>query len=152
LDQANDFAHVDFASYLKQLTAHLCHSYGVSAHAMAVHTHAQDIWLKTDVAVACGLIVHELVSNALRHGFPESRAGAIHVSIDCQNRQYCLTVADNGVGLPAEFSLHTTTSLGLKLVLALVNQLSGQLEFESHGGTRFRITFADDSVSESSVA
>jgi two-component sensor histidine kinase len=152
LDQANDFARVDFARYLQQLTAHLCHSYGMNAQAMAVHTHAQDIWLKTDVAVACGLIVHELVSNALKHGFPEGRAGAIYVSMDHKNRQYRLTVADNGVGLPAEFSLHTTTSLGLKLVLALVNQLSGQIECESHGETRFRITFVDDSVSESSVA
>jgi two-component sensor histidine kinase len=148
LDQANDFAHVDFSSYLKQLTAHLCHSYGVSAHAMAVYTHAPDIWVKTDVAVACGLIVHELVSNALKHGFPEGRAGAIHVSMEHKNCQYMLTVTDNGIGLPAECNLHTTTSLGFKLVLALANQLSGHLECESHGGTRVRITFADDSVSE----
>ena len=112
----------------------------------------QDIWLNTDVAGACGLIVHELVSNALKHGFPDGRAGAIQVSMDHQHRQYRLTVTDNGRGLPAEFNLHTTTSLGFKLVLALANQLSGHLECESHGGTRFRITFADDSGSESSVA
>jgi two-component sensor histidine kinase len=152
LDQATDFARVDFARYLQQLTTHLYHSYGVSAHAMAMHTHAQNIWLNTDVAVACGLIVHELVSNALKHGFPDGREGAIRVSMDHQHRQYRLTVADNGVGFPAALNLHTTTSLGFKLVLALANQLSGHLEVESHGGTRVSITFADDSVSEPSVA
>jgi two-component sensor histidine kinase len=152
LDQANDFARVDFARYLQQLTTHLCHSYGVNAQAMAMHTHAQDIWLKTDVAVACGLIVHELVSNALKHGFPDGREGAIQVSMDHLNRQYRLTVTDNGIGLPAALNLHTPTSLGFKLVLALANQLCGHIEVESHGGTRVRITFADDSVSEPSVA
>jgi two-component sensor histidine kinase len=119
---------------------------------IAIHTHAQDIWLNTEVAGACGLIVHELVSNSLKHGFPDGRTGAIHVSIGHKNRQYILTVADNGVGLPAECHLHTPTSLGFKLVLALTNQLRGHLECESRDGTRVSITFADDSVSEPSVA
>jgi two-component sensor histidine kinase len=148
LDQANDFARVDFARYLQQLNTHLCHSYGMNTKAIAIQTHAQDIWLNTEVAGACGLIVHELVSNSLKHGFPDGHEGEIHVSMDYKNSQYILTVADNGVGLPAEFNLHTTKSLGFKLVLALANQLSGHLEFESHGGTRFSITFADDSVRE----
>jgi two-component sensor histidine kinase len=152
LDQANDFARVDFARYLQQLTTHLYHSYRMNTHAIAIHTHAQDIWLNTEVAGACGLIVHELVSNALKHGFPDDRAGAIQVSMDHQNRQYCLTVRDTGIGLPAALNLHTPTSLGFKLVLALANQLSGHLECESHGGTRVSITFAADSVSEPSVA
>jgi two-component sensor histidine kinase len=152
LDQANDFARVDFARYLQQLTTHLCQSYGMNAQAIVMHTHAQDIWLKTEVAGTCGLLVHELVSNALKHGFPDGRAGAIHVSMDHKHHQYRLIVADNGVGLPGELNLHTPTSLGFKLVLALANQLSGHLEVESHGGTRVRITFADDSVSEPSVA
>jgi two-component sensor histidine kinase len=152
LDQANDFARVDFARYLQQLTTHLYHSYGMNTKAIAMHTHARDIWLNTEVAGACGLIVHELVSNALKHGFPEGRAGVIQVSMEHKHSQYMLTVTDNGVGLPAECNLHTTHSLGFKLVLALANQLSGHLECESHGGTRFRITFADASVGESSVA
>jgi two-component sensor histidine kinase len=152
LDQATDFARVDFARYLQQLTTHLYHAYGVSARAIAIHTQAQDIWLKTDVAVACGLIVHELVSNALKHGFPDGREGAIQVSMEHQHRQYRLTVTDNGIGLPAAFNPQTTQSLGFKLVLALANQLSGHLACESHGGTRVSITFADDSASESSAA
>jgi two-component sensor histidine kinase len=152
LDQAHDFARVDFASYLRQLTTHLGHSYGVPARAVAMHTHARDVWLRTEVAVPCGLIVHELVSNALKHGFPDSRAGAIHVSMAHQNGQYTLTVTDNGIGLPADCDLHTTQSLGFKLVLALANQLSGHLAYASHGGTQFRLTFADDPVGESSAA
>ena len=152
LDQAHDFARVDFARYLQQLTTHLCHSYGMNAKAIAMHTHAQDIWLNTEVAGACGLIVHELVSNALKHGFPDGGAGAIHVSMDHTHRQYRLPVTDHGIGLPAAFHLHTPTSLGFKLILALANQLSAHLAFERHGGTRFSLTFADTSVSEPSVA
>jgi PAS domain S-box-containing protein len=152
LDQAHDFAQVDFASYLQQLNTHLYHSYGMQAKAIVIQTHARDIWLNPDVAGACGLIVHELVSNALKHGFPQGRDGAIHVSMNHQNHQYLLTVTDNGIGLPADFRLHTTTSLGFKLILALANQLSGHLACESHGGTRISLTFADDSGSESSVA
>jgi two-component sensor histidine kinase len=152
LDPATDFARVDFARYLQQLTTHLSQAYGVRAHALAIHTQAHNIWLKTDVAVVCGLIVHELVSNALKHGFPEGRDGAIQVSMEHQPRQYRLTVADNGIGLPAAWTLHTATSLGFKLVLALANQLSGHLEVERRGGTRVRLTFADDSVREPSVA
>jgi two-component sensor histidine kinase len=131
---------------LQQLTTHLCHSYGMNTRAIAMQTHAQDIWLNTEVAGACGLIVHELVSNALKHGFPDGRAGEIHVSMDHKNGQYILTVTDNGIGLPAAFNLHTTISLGFKLVFALTNQLSGHLGCESRGGTRLSITFADNSV------
>jgi two-component sensor histidine kinase len=152
LDQAADFARVDFARYLQQLITHLGHSYGMTTQAMAMHTHARDIWLNTEVAGACGLIVHELVSNALKHGFPDGREGEIHVSMEHKDRQYILTVTDNGIGLPAEFNFHTPTSLGFKLVLALANQLSGQLACESQGGTRVSITFADDSVSGPAVA
>jgi two-component sensor histidine kinase len=151
LDQAADFARVDFARYLQQLTTHLYYSYGMNTQAIVMQTHAQDIWLNTEVAGACGLIVHELVSNALKHGFPDGRGGAIQVSMDHRNRQYLLTVTDNGIGLPAELNLHTPTSLGFRLVLALVSQLSGHLECQGHGGTQFRITFADNLARESSV-
>jgi two-component sensor histidine kinase len=152
LDQATDFSRVDFARYLQQLITHLGHSYGMHTHAIAMHTHAHDIWLNPDVAGTCGLIVHELVSNALKHGFPDGREGAIQVSMDHTHGQYRLIVTDNGRGLPAALNLHTPTSLGFKLVLALTTQLSGHLAWESHGETRFSITFADHSGREPSMA
>jgi two-component sensor histidine kinase len=146
LDQASDFSRVDFARYMHQLTTHLCHSYGVSANALRVKTDAPGVLLNTEVAVTCGLLVHEFVSNSLKHGFPDDRKGEIQVSMHHQDRQYTLSVTDNGIGLPADFTPHTSQSLGFKLVLALTNQLNGTLEFESHGKTRFSITFGDDSV------
>jgi two-component sensor histidine kinase len=146
LDQASDFSRVDFARYMNQLTTHLCNSYGVSAKANIVKTYAQGVLLNTEVAVTCGLIVHEFVSNSLKHAFPDDRKGEIHVYMQHKNSQYILTVTDNGIGLPADFTPQTSKSLGFRLVLALANQLNGNLDFESHGETRFSITFADDSV------
>jgi two-component sensor histidine kinase len=118
----------------------------VDDKAIVIRTNARELSLNTEVAVPCGLIVHELVSNSLKHAFPNEREGEIRVDMYHKNSQYILTVADNGIGLPADFSPHTSKSLGFKLVLALANQLNGQLDFESHGGTRFSITFAEESV------
>ena len=146
LYQASDFSEVDFSRYMNQLTTHLCHSYGVRANAIVVKTDARGVLLNTEVAVTCGLIVHEFVSNSLKHAFPDDRKGEIHVSMHHKDSQYILTVTDNGIGLPADFTPRTSTSLGFRLVLALANQLNGNLNFESHGETRFTVTFAEDSV------
>jgi two-component sensor histidine kinase len=146
LDQASDFSQVDFSRYMNQLTTHLCNSYGVNAKAIVVKTYVSGVLLNTEVAVACGLIVHELVSNSLKHAFADDRKGEIRVYMHHKNSQYTLTVTDNGIGLPAAFTPQTSKSLGFRLILALANQLNGNLDFESNGETRFSITFADDSV------
>jgi two-component sensor histidine kinase len=93
--------------------------------------------------VPCGLIVNELVSNALKHAFVDGREGEIHVSL-CSDPDNLvrLAVADNGVGFPGQVDFHNTKSLGMQLVNTLVQQLDGQIELRNGEGTRFEIAFA----------
>lgn len=105
--------------------------------------------LNLDTAIACGLLINELVSNALKHGFPHREAaenakmmGEITIVFSqVSEGTLFLEVKDNGVGLPKEVNIGETNSLGLRLVRALTRQLRGQLEIQTQGGTVFHLTF-----------
>jgi two-component sensor histidine kinase len=106
-----------------------------------------DITLDIDTVIPCALIINELVSNSLKHAFPDSwrqtgGAGEIRIDFhrDADNR-FALTVTDNGVGLPAGFDVQHCESLGLKLVGVLVKQLRGVLHRKPGAGAGFTITF-----------
>jgi two-component sensor histidine kinase len=104
-----------------------------------------DVQLDLDRAVPCGLIVNELVSNALKHAFPDDRAGRLCVELEpFGDKQLVLVVGDNGVGLPADLDYHRADSLGLQLVDDLTQQLNGNIMVNRDGGTTFTITFDTD--------
>jgi two-component sensor histidine kinase len=93
------------------------------------------------VAVPCGLIINELVSNSLKYAFP-SGTGEIRIELYANNsHDLTLLVSDNGIGIPPDLDLENLNSLGLQLVKNLVSQLGGSLKINSDGGTEFRITF-----------
>ncbi|MCI0542046.1 MAG: sensor histidine kinase, partial [Verrucomicrobiales bacterium] len=93
--------------------------------------------------IPCGLIINELVTNSLKHAFPGGEPGKIVVELrDLPGRNYCLAVWDNGVGLPANFRIDATRSLGLRLVRTLTEQVGGKLHVASDKGARFEITFS----------
>jgi two-component sensor histidine kinase len=95
-----------------------------------------------DVAIPCGLIVNELVSNSLKHAFPDGREGEIDVRFHTtQNGQFALAIGDDGIGLPEGLDFRATQTLGLQLVNRLVHQLEGVIELSRSGGTRFEIRF-----------
>ncbi|OQX84458.1 hypothetical protein B6D60_09315, partial [candidate division KSB1 bacterium 4484_87] len=104
-----------------------------------------DVPLSMEQAIPCGLIVNELISNALKYAFPKSvtKSKKIEVKIKAQENGIVeLIVRDNGVGLPKEFDIHKTDSLGLKLVATLAeNQLDGELKLNRRYGTKFTIRF-----------
>ena len=105
---------------------------------------ADDITLHVDHAVACGQIVSELLSNSLNHAFPKTLSGTIEVSLHRRDGSMIeLVVADDGVGLPEDFDLEQTETLGMRLINALAMQLSGVVNVESSGGTRVQITFPE---------
>jgi len=107
--------------------------------------------LSLDVAVPCGLIVNELVSNALKHAFPDARQGVVRVTMSQGNGERdeidstgcTLVIQDTGVGIPDTLDLQQTPTLGLQLVPTLVDQLGGRLIFDRSGGTTATIRFQD---------
>jgi PAS domain S-box-containing protein len=144
LYQSKDLASIDLAAYIRNLAAHLFGSYGVNAHAIALKINVDDVFLNVDMAIPCGLIINELVSNCLKHAFPGSQRGEIHIELRSGgDHQFTLTVSDNGVGFPKEVDFRKTESLGLQLVNTLTEQLGGSVKLEQQGGTAFTITFTE---------
>ncbi len=143
LYQTRDLARVDFGEYIQNLAAYLFRSYQISAGQVALNVKATDIFLDINIAVPCGLIINELISNALKHAFPGGRPGEIWIEWQAVGeRQLILTVGDNGVGFPASLDFQQTPSLGLQLVNTLVEQLEGTIDLKRNGGTEFTIAFA----------
>lgn len=137
-----DLARLDFGDYLRVLVAHLYRSYRPHAAPITLNLDAPALSMSVDVAVPCGLIVNELVANALKHAFPEGRSGEVTVRLaQAGGGRLRLTVADNGVGMPDEFQLEQTSSLGLQLAVMLAKQIEGTIEMKRDPGTRFDITF-----------
>ncbi len=142
LYQAKDLARINFAGYIRDLAASLFRSYKGKSAAIALKIHIDDVSLSIDAAVPCGLIINELVSNALKHAFRMSNKGEICIEL-CMNleHQFVLIVSDNGAGFPINLDFQNTESLGLQLVNTLAAQLRGSVELNSNGGTEFKITF-----------
>lgn len=140
LYRSPDLAHVDFNTYLHRLAQHLLSFYGVDQDRIrvSISTNAD---LTLSEAIPCGLIVNELLTNCLKHGFPQARSGNIQVSLNCESHQYMLEVADDGVGLPPHFDLEEPASLGLKLVSVLARQLRGDFRSLETEGTRIAVVF-----------
>ena len=142
LYQSSDLAQIDFASYLKGLVTYLAQSYRTNSSKVMIKTESQNVFLDIDSAIPCGLIINELVSNSLKYAFPENNAGCIEIIFEEPTRDtFVLVVRDDGVGLPAGFDPAKTTSLGLKLVINLVQQLNGSLTMGSTNGVSYEIKF-----------
>jgi two-component sensor histidine kinase len=143
LYQSNDLAKIDFSTYLHSLVSFLAQTYQVRTDCIEIQVETEKILLDLDTAIPCGLIVNELVSNSLKYAFPNGQPGKIRVSCSHYNdRQYSLVVWDNGVGLPPDFNISQSTSLGLKLVNSLINQIDGSLNLERTKGARYEILFS----------
>jgi len=99
-------------------------------------------------AVPCGLIVNELLTNALKHAFPEGRQGRIKVAFGSDETQWRLEVSDDGMGLPADIDSQNVNSMGLQLIHLLVQQLGGNLNVVRNSGTQFVISFPRNSLSD----
>jgi len=147
LYQSDNFARIDLQYYLDSLTAHLHSSYQGSRN-IHVSVAASGIKMGLDSAVPCGLLITELVTNAIKYAFPEGQpcSGAvgceIAVSATWDGAAYTLAVADNGAGLPAGLDWTKTNTLGLVLVKMLgQHQLQGKIEVDCTCGTTFRLRF-----------
>jgi two-component sensor histidine kinase len=146
LYQTEDLARVNVAEYIRSLTSYLFQSYGPGADRIKLEVDVANLLLGIDIAVPCGLIINELLSNALKHAFPGNAKGSIRVGFSTgPDGRYTLVVGDNGVGFPEGSDFRQTRSLGLQLVRTLVNQLEGTIELDRSGGTQFQIVFGKPS-------
>jgi PAS domain S-box-containing protein/excisionase family DNA binding protein len=142
LYQVSDMASFHLAPYVQRLSETLLRAYGGEAGRVTLTIHLEAVTLPLDSAVPFGLILHELLSNALKHAFPDGQAGAITLDLRATPDQHVtLRVADSGVGVPDGFDLYQTDSLGLQLVCALTEQLGGTLSVARQGGTTVTLTF-----------
>lgn len=145
LYESHDLSNIDFPDYIRQLSSRLFRSYQVRADRIELKTEIADVRIGVDLAVPCGLILNELVSNSLKYAFPEGQAGAISIRVErMHDSSAVLTVADDGVGLPPEVGFWSTKTLGLRLVRSLVRQLDGEIDVAGPPGAEYRIRFSVD--------
>ena len=144
LYRSENFANIDFAEYIKSLTSDLFRAYKGTGRIAFKMDIEEDVSLSIDTAIPCGLIINELVSNSLKHAFPEGREGEIGISIRSIEDELELVVSDNGVGMPQNLDIRKTESLGLHLVSILAEgQLHGEINLDRSEGTLFTIKFKE---------
>ena len=155
LYQAPDLAQINFSEYIKSLVIYLYRSYTIDSAAITIDISVENVFLPIDLAIPCGLIVNELVSNCLKYAFPGGRHGRVTVKFiqkdtpagkaGQQGKGYVLHVSDDGVGFPKDFDLSGEETLGLQLVKMLTKELDGDITYNSsiRAGTAITITFPE---------
>ena len=142
LYRSTNLARIAFAPYCRSLCVQIFQSFGVSPTRIHLERRIDDVTLAIDQAVPCGLIINELVSNSLKHAFPDERSGRITLELRAApDGVTLLRIADDGVGLPPGFDLRRSKTLGLQLAFRLARQLRGALEIEPGAGASFLLTF-----------
>lgn len=142
LYRSQDFAEVNLSEYVQTLTANLFHTYRIQPESVKLSVDVDPgVLVNLDKAIPCGLILNELMTNALKHGFHDRLSGEVRVLLKKQFDRVYLMVENDGHTLPESFELQKIQSMGLRLVNALVDQVNGNLEIQRSGKTRFKITF-----------
>lgn len=168
LHGSRDVETLDFSAYLRKLTDELLTSYTSGREKISLQLEVEEVYFGMDLAIPLGIIINELVSNSLKHAFPEGK-GHIHIKLCRQKSQkgenpvskieetektevdknksddslFTLIVSDNGIGFPEEFDFRHMDSLGLQLVNTLVEQIEGIIELKRNKGTIFKLNFKD---------
>ncbi len=142
LYRSTNLAEINFGEYLEDLVTNLFHSYNISDNRIQLRVLAEPIALNLETATPCGLIANELVSNTLKHAFPDGANGT--VSVECYqtgDREIHLFVKDNGIGFPQNLDFRKTNSMGFQVVCTLTEQLEGSIELSKQTGTAFHLKF-----------
>jgi len=152
LYESEDLTKIEISSYIKTLAFTLHETYDQKDFNVEINVDIEDVYLGIDVAIPCGLIVNELISNSLQHAFQNTNDNLnndnknlinINMFIDKPNEHYVLIYSDNGKGISEDIDVKTTNTLGLQLVYGLTQQIKGNIELNRSGGTKFTISFKD---------
>ncbi len=146
------FANVDMKNYLESLLRHLVTSYFPTGNRIGFETDLDPVWISMEKAIPCGLIVNELISNSLKHAFPENTPGKISVVLKVQGKHLHLTVKDDGVGIPSiqewfgigktANQIESSDSLGLMIIRSLCSQLKAEVDLKNSEGTSVCLIFS----------
>ncbi|MGZ7107774.1 MAG: sensor histidine kinase, partial [Methanobacterium sp.] len=159
LYQSKDISKINFAEYIPQLASDLYRSYEISPF-IDLEVKADDILLDINKALPCGLIINELITNSIKHAFPEIKnykypgeisasnsnrikKGKININFSNISDVYELNISDNGIGYPDNLDIEKTETLGLRLVNSLKGQLNSEIELKNNEGANFRLTFRE---------
>lgn len=142
LYESKQFGRVSLTGQIRDQIAGLSNIYSHKGHEISCEIHTEEVFLPVDQAIPCALVVNEILSNAYKHAFRGRKKGTIEISAVRENDRISITVRDDGIGLPADFDISRTSSLGLKLIRTLVShQLKGSLTMKSRDGTEMSVEF-----------
>lgn len=144
LYQTNDFSQINFSEYVVSLSQNLVHSYEVFDNFVNLNLQVKEVSLNLDQSIPCGLLINELISNALKYAFPKKKKGTITIDLFEKDKTVFLSVKDNGIGLPENIDYRDTGTLGLQLVITLTEQLGGKIELDNTKGANYSLTFKKD--------
>jgi two-component sensor histidine kinase len=141
LYHTGNFSQIEFSQYIYSLTTNLIHSYSYEKGNIKLETDFEKTFLSLDQAIPCGLIVNEIISNALKYAFDPEVGGEIFCSIVTKDNNIELRIGDNGVGMSSEIDYRNSDTLGLQLIYTLIEQLSATIDVDTESGTKYFITF-----------
>lgn len=141
LYQSKNFEMVNFTEYISTLAKNLVHSYTLSNKNIKLILTLDNLALNLDLSIPCGLIINEIISNSLKYAFSHKSDGIIFVTLRVKNQKVSLEIGDNGIGIPDNFDIKNSSSLGLQLVDTLIEQIGGTYKLIRNNGTIFSIEF-----------
>ncbi len=134
-------ARIEFKDYLENLVENIFRTFGADPDRIEYSIECDSAPMELDSAIHCGLIVNELLTNSIKYAFPDGRKGKISISLKVENQKCVLIVEDDGIGLPENLEVKTSTSMGLQLVDTLITQIRATLEIRRVGGACFTFRF-----------
>ena len=148
LYQSTDLKRIDFGKFINTLTGELYRIYISNQNLIKLNVDVESVMVDINTAIPLGLIVNELVSNSMKHAFPNGRNGNIKIKFCSNDDNYTLVVEDDGVGFPVDIDLNNTDSLGLRLVNSLTEQIDGELILDKANGSKFIIKFKEENYED----
>lgn len=129
---------IDFSIYLKDITTSIFNTFNANAEKVELEFDIQNIDVDIDYGIYLGLVLNELITNALKHAFPDERKGKIFISVK-QKEKIEIVVQDDGIGFPANYDITESDSLGMQIISSMIEQMDGEIIIEKNPGTKFKI-------------
>ncbi|MFH5882681.1 histidine kinase dimerization/phosphoacceptor domain -containing protein [Halalkalibaculum sp. DA3122] len=136
------FKDIELGFYLRQLTEQIERTLGDMPKDIAIDLKAENIHISANKALLCGIVLNELLVNIFKHGFKDLDHGKVTVDLYKESEEVNLSISDNGVGLPDDFEVRSSKTIGMWIIDVMLKKLDGNLEFENQDqGSHFHMSF-----------